>query len=281
MTIEIRALQIFYNPKTRALLDADFEPFDNSKNERPDWFEYWPIRTFLSENRLTESAYYGFLSPLFFRKTGLTGRKVMDFLRQAGDADVVTFSPWPCHASVFVNVFEHGEFFHQGLYDLAGRFLGEFGRGAALDALVTHSRNTVFSNFFFAKPKFWAVWKSVLDRLFELAEAPASPLYAELNKPLDYEKDDGTRTVAQMKVFVMERAVSFLLASNEAFTVRNFPPFEMPLSPPFAGYLPGVVMLDAFKIAFSKTRDPWFLRCFKEERNKALAAIWPGRSPRL
>jgi len=34
----------------------------------------------------------------------------MDFLRQAGDADIVTFSPFPCHAAVFVNVFEQGEF---------------------------------------------------------------------------------------------------------------------------------------------------------------------------
>ena len=124
MAGEVRAFQIFYNDKTRALLDPDFEPLDNSKNERPDWYEYWPIRTFLSENRLSDSTYYGFLSPLFFQKTGLSGRKVMDFLRQAGDADIVTFPPFPCHAAVFVNVFEQGEFFHQGLYDVARQFFG-------------------------------------------------------------------------------------------------------------------------------------------------------------
>ena len=119
MAGKVRAFQIFYNDRTRASLDPDFEPLDNSKNERPDWYEYWPIRTFLSENRLNDSTYYGFLSPLFFQKTGLTGKKVMDFLRQPGDADIVTFSPFPCHAAVFVNVFEQGEFFHQGLYDVA------------------------------------------------------------------------------------------------------------------------------------------------------------------
>src|SRR5882757_1569084 len=212
MAGEVRAFQIFYNDRTRALLDPDFEALDNSKNERPDWYEYWPIRTFLSENRLNDSTYYGFLSPLFFQKTGLTGKKVMDFLRQAGDADIVTFSPFPCHAAVFVNVFEQGEFFHQGLYDVARRFFGEFDRGMDFDALVTHSRNTVFSNFFFAKSKFWNSWKRVL------------------NRQLEYSKEDGSVTLAQMKVFVMERAVSFMLAADGAFTAKNFPPFEMPLS---------------------------------------------------
>src|ERR1700687_1077814 len=28
-------------------LDPDFGVRDNSANERPDWFEYWPIRKFL------------------------------------------------------------------------------------------------------------------------------------------------------------------------------------------------------------------------------------------
>jgi len=218
MASEIRAFQIFYNDKTRALLDPDFEPLDNSKNERPDWYEYWPIRTFLSESRLKDSTYYGFLSPLFFQKTDLTGKKVMDFLRQAGDADIVTFSPWPCHAAVFVNVFEQGEFFHKGLYEIAKQFFEEFNRGVDFDDLVTHSRNTVFSNFFFAKPKFWNLWKGVLDRLFELSEVRTSPLYSQLNKQLEYAKDDGSVTLAQMEVFVMERAVSFLLAAGEVFT---------------------------------------------------------------
>jgi len=84
-----------------------------------------------------------------------------------------------------------------------------------------------------------------------------------------------------MKIFVMERAVSFMLAAEGAFTTKNFPPFEMPLSSTFSGNLPGVVLLDGLKVAFSKTGDPHFLRLFKQERNKAFAAIWPGRSPRL
>src|SRR5437773_6522768 len=97
MARRIHAFQIFYNDATKASLDPDFEPLDNSANERPDWYEYWPMRSYFSANALDESAYYGFFSPLFFRKTQLSGKQVMAFASQAGEVDAITFSPHPCH----------------------------------------------------------------------------------------------------------------------------------------------------------------------------------------
>lgn len=281
MTDKIRAFQIFFNENTRGLVDRDFEPLDNSKNERPDWFEYWPIRNYLSENDL-DDAYYGFLSTNFRNKTLLTGARVKDFLRQAGDADVVTFSPFPCHAACFVNVFEQGDFFHEGLFDVAAHFFQEVDPAVNLEQLVTHSRNTVFCNFFFAKPKFWRAWKNIFDRLFELAETRSSALYSALNRELEYSKGDSIADVkpVQMKIFIMERAVSFLLAAN-TFTTLNFPPFEIPVSNDFDGNQPSIVMYDALKVAFSKTGDPYYLHLFKQLRTFALTAVWPGMSTRL
>jgi hypothetical protein len=280
MATEIRAFQIFYNEKTRALLDRGFEALDNSRNERPDWFEYWPVRNFLSQNPLDDSTLYGFLSPGFRDKTNLTSAQVRDFLLQAGDADVVTFSPYPCHAACFVNIFEHGDFFHQGLYEAAERFLREWDPAVRLDRLVMHSRNTVFCNFFFAKPRFWKAWQQVSERLFELAETRSSPLYPLLTRTLDYVRDDGLAKPAHMKIFVMERLVSYLLATN-GFVTRNFPPFDLPLTPAFVGRMPNLVVFDALKMAFSQTGDARFLNLYKQLRNEALAAVWPGHKPRL
>jgi len=274
MSAEIRAFQIFYNDQTRASLDVDFEPLDNSRSERPDWYEYWPIRNYLSRNQLEESAFYGFLSPRFFDKTRLSGAVVKDFLKSCGDADVVTFSPVPCHGACFVNVFEHGDFFHRGLANIAGRFFEKVNPAVKLEALVTHSRNTVFSNFFFARRDFWKSWMGVLDRLFELAETPGSELHSSLNAPLEYVKTNGERSFTHMKIFLMERAVSFLLATLGHLRVKNFPPFQMPLTSPFDGHLQDVVVLDALKIAFSETGDPHFLRLFWHLRDKAIAAAW-------
>ena len=213
--------------------------------------------------------------PLPFTKTRLRGAQVKDFIRGCEDADVVTFSPVPCHGACFINVFEQGDYFHRGLAGVAGRFFERVDPDVKLDALVTHSRNTVFSNFFFARRRFWKSWASVLERLFDLAETPGSPLHAALNAPLEYLKTDGERSVTHMKIFVMERAASFLLATSRDLRVRNFPPFQIPLSVPFNGHLQDVVALDALKIAFSDTGDPHYLRLFKQLRDRAVAAAWP------
>src|ERR1700682_4374243 len=50
-------------------LDPGFAVLDNSANERPDWYEYWPIRKFLLNEALDEDAFYGFLSPKLKSKT--------------------------------------------------------------------------------------------------------------------------------------------------------------------------------------------------------------------
>ena len=64
--------QIFYNAYTEKSLDQGFIPLDNSDNVRPDWREYWPIRKYLINNELNENDLYGFFSPKFKEKTGLS-----------------------------------------------------------------------------------------------------------------------------------------------------------------------------------------------------------------
>jgi hypothetical protein len=227
-TPEIRAFQIFYDEKTRASLDRDFEPLDNTDSERADWYEYWPIRNWLSRNELNESSYYGFLSPRFGEKTRLSGAQVKEFVRTAGDPDVVTFSPVPCHAA---------------------------------------------SNFFLAKRAFWEAWKVVFDRLFEMAESPGFPLHDSLNRELEYAKDNGETSSTHMKIFVMERAASFVLASGK-FRVRNFPPFQIPVCNVFSGRLADIVALDSLKIAYSETEEPDYLMLYMQMRDEALASTW-------
>lgn len=271
MPNRIRAFQIFYNGATRASLDPDFEALDNSANERPDWYEYWPIRRYLLANTLDQSTYYGFFSPLFFQKTRLSGKQVLAFAQQAGEVDVITFSPHPCHSASFYNVFEQGANVIPGFLDAATPFLREIDPAIRLDALVNDSRNTVYANYFLAKPSFWDRWYGIFNRMFELAEAPGSSLHGLLNRAVQYTKDSGESKPAQMKIMLMERVVSLLLASR-AFRVRNYPPFEMPLSAPFVGRMADLVTLDALKIAYAETGDQRFLQLFSERRGSLLAS---------
>lgn len=276
MQHRIHAFQIFYNEATRASLDPAFEPLDNSANERPDWYEYWPIRRYLLANALDESAWYGFFSPLFHQKTGLSGEQVLDFAQQeAGDAEVITFSPHPCHGAVFYNVFEQGANCFPGFLDVALLFLREFDPNLRLEALVNDSTNTVYCNYFLAKPRFWRAWFGMFDRAFTLAETPGTPLAEALNRPVSYVKIDGDTKPAQMKIMVLERLVSLMLAWGD-FRIRNYEPFAIPVSPPFQDHLAELQALDRLKIAYRTAGDQAALQQFVQRRDKLLGSVRVG-----
>jgi len=93
--MKTKIYQIFYNEETKKTHDAGFLPLDNTENQRPDWREYWPIRNYLLNELLDEDALYGFFSPKFKAKTGLSSEECFYFIKsQPWDIDVVSFSPF-------------------------------------------------------------------------------------------------------------------------------------------------------------------------------------------
>lgn len=236
-------------------LDPGFLVLDNRSNERPDWYEYWPIRRFLQREPLEESAFYGFLSPKFELKTNLDSAAVRRLVEDAGaEVDVILLSPSIHNTAHHWNVFDHGDAEHPGLKAIATELFERIGQPTDLDALVTDSRNTVNSNFFLAKPRFWRAWLEVNERLYAIAEDPSDPLGEKLRAPGPYR---GRRDV-QMKIFVMERIATWLLARG-GFAVRARDPFA-------AGArvykLPVAVICDALKIAYREERRGQFRTVF-------------------
>jgi hypothetical protein len=229
---------------SREQLDPGFDILDNTANERPDWFEYWPIRNYLLRGGLDDSAFYGFLSPKFRLKTNLSSAAVRGFIDASDPAtEVVLFSPRIDHSAYYWNVFDHGEEEHPGMKEVTRRLLGRLGMPSDLESLVSDSRNTVFSNFFIAKPRFWREWLAINERLFAIAEAADDELGAILRTPTIYR---GAPSV-QMKVFVMERIASLILTRDASFSVRVRDPF---VAHTRIYKLPVAVICDALKIAY-------------------------------
>ncbi|MDP9065483.1 MAG: hypothetical protein M3O06_06445 [Pseudomonadota bacterium] len=240
----LKVFQILNHYTPRADLDAGFEVLDNSANERPDWFEYWPIRRHLLSDTLDEDAFYGFLSPKFKHKTNLSAAQVRDFIDAAGaTAEVVLFSPSIHNSAYYLNVFEHGEAEHPGLAGVAARLFERLGQPLRLEQFISDSRNTVHSNYFIAKPRFWRAWLRITESLFAIAEDSNDPLGRELTTPTTYR---GRRDV-QMKIFVMERIATWLLVTDPSFVICVRDPFAAPRR---LYKLPVAIVCDALKIAF-------------------------------
>jgi hypothetical protein len=227
--------------------DPGFKVLDNSVDERPDWFEYWPIRKFLLNEALDEDAFYGFLSPKFQLKSSLSADAVREFMLDAdADAavDVVLLSPGIHDSAYYLNVFEHGDAEHPGLKDVAKRLFERLGLPNDLDSLVSDSRNTVFSNCFIAKPRFWRAWLAINEKMFAIAETPSDALGEALRAPASYR--DGSN--AQMKIFIMERVATWLLTCDRSFAVRVRDPC---VARRRIYKLPTASVCDALKIAYA------------------------------
>jgi len=211
MSAPLRLFHIAYSGETAAALPPGFELLDNLANPRPDWYEYAPVRRFLLEEPLDERTFYGFFSPKFTAKTGHTHADVAALVQRHGAAvDVLLFSAHANQIAFFLNVFEQGEFFHRGLLDAARGWLAAAGIGVDPAALVMDVRQIVYCNFFVARPAFWRRWLALGETLYALCEGTASPPRPELQRQLTTATD--YRGAAQMKIFLMERIASLLLA---------------------------------------------------------------------
>jgi hypothetical protein len=257
----MRIFQILNHYTSPRDLDPGFEVLDNSSNERPDWYEYWPIRSFFSTGTLDETAFYGFLSPKFRHKTSLSAAMVRDFIAAADPAtEIVLFSPSIHNAAYYLNVFEHGEAEHPGLAAVTARFLGRIDRTLDLDNFISDSRNTVHSNYFIAKPRFWRAWLALFETLFRIAETVDDPLGRELRAPTNYRG----RQDVQMKIFVMERLATWLLVSNPSFVTRAHDPFAARAR---FYKLPVAIVCDALKIAYATQGRGQYKSVFLMVRN--------------
>jgi hypothetical protein len=275
MQPDVHLYQIAYSDATRAALEPGYGLLDNLDNQRPDWYEYWPIRRHLlaafAQGTLDDKAFYGFFSPKFGSKTSLTHEQVKAFVQQAAQhpaqpADVVLFSPQPDMGAFFLNVFEQGEAFDPGLIAAYEGFLQHIGRPVPLAGLVMDSRQVVFSNYFVARPAFWREWLMLNEAMFAICEGADGALKAALCHATSYTGPNGT---AQRKVFLMERAASLLLATQPCWRSTAHNPFGMGWSMSrFREHPTDAFISDALKMAYRDQRYPQYLQAFVAVRER-------------
>jgi len=256
----IHIFQIVYNKETEDSRDAGFLPLNNMNNLRPDWREYWPIRNYLLANDLDENGLYGFFSPKFKAKTGLSSRECFDFINShPSDVDVFSFSPFFDLGAFHLNSFLQAIYQHpESRYAIEGA-VKIVRPSLNLNELVMHSGNNIFCNFFVATPKFWRSWLTECELIYSECEANSGPIGRGLNMAADSHDSP-----APIKTFFIERAASLMLATNNAWRVKAFNPFALPLSnAPISREPTPLIQMDALKIAYASQKRVEYLNFFK------------------
>ncbi len=206
--------QIHYDAASRSMLDPGFIPLDNSGDARPDWYEFWAIRKYLLTHELRDDHWYGFLSPKFALKTGLTARNVQDLL-EVGDQQGANVGLALCHfnqIALFWNCFEQGNQVHPGLTEITEQWLQECGFDPDIRTIVNHTNNFTYCNYVFAKKAYWMDWLKLAEALFSVAEGRNCALKDKINALTRY---TGSERSTPMKVFIQERIPAIVLSRSK------------------------------------------------------------------
>jgi hypothetical protein len=262
---DLKLYTIVYSPETYSDAESGYLVLDNRENPRPDWREYWPIRNFLLNERLDDNSLYGFFSPKFRNKTGLSYLQVKKYIENFnGQYNVFLFTTYPDLGAVCLNVFEQKEFVDNGFIEFSQLFLDSLGYNINLGKLVMDSRSIVFSNFIVASKKFWLEWLDVCEKIFSLSEQGVGKLGAGLIAETTYTGN------VQRKVFLIERVASLLL-SIQNWKVNSYNMWSSAiLTPMLADFQHEARVSDALKIAYNELRFEEYLAAFYTIRNKIM-----------
>ena len=274
--VVLRLFQIIYNDETQRQRDTGFDVLDNMSNERPDWYEYWPIRNFFERDGIHDGDFYGFFSPKFFAKTGLTRERLDSVIATDDLKAVFLFSPFLDASALFLNQIEQGQTAHPGLLDAFARL---YPRPAEAPPLVQTVTNTVYCNYFVASGAFWRDWLNETDKVFVPAENPHSRLGALLRG----ETLHGGRLIAPMKVFCVERIVGTMLANDPRWHPVAPLAYQMPTDGPrFSPFRPELIALDQLKREAVRTGDyETHLRRYMAERRALMARTAPRQDGQI
>lgn len=126
--------------------------------------------------------------------------------------------------------------------------------------IVGDLSNTVYSNYFIAKPNFWREWLKLGEYFFNLAENGESKFFKELNLITPY----GGLNIPR-KVFLIEGIASILLSNSERYTSYSVPLFMGFHSRNiFEEYKEEAKICNFLKQSYSNTGNQKFLNYFNE-----------------
>lgn len=215
--------QIFYDEATRFQIPSSYIPLDNTFGDST-WYEFMPIVEFLRGTQLQPNTFYGFFSPKFEQKCGLSSSEVIKVASDHSASDVILFSYAWDQLCFFLNPWEQGEQWHPGICSATQSFLSWADVPIRLDRFVCTTKNSVFSNFVVAKANYWQMWLALAEKFLEYCEK-ASPGVGSLKT----HHRDG---LLPMKVFIQERFPALVLSDDKLSTTAVVPP-GYPIRLPF------------------------------------------------
>ena len=211
--------QIYFNSDQASRLEPEFVPYNNSRPRRNGLFEFLPMYEYYRSGKLTSEDLVGFVSYKFSSKSGINGKTFFDFIRQNPGYDVYFVNPFPHLPYLSYNVWDHGEFWHPGIKDLATIVFDRIDFQCLPNHESRHDVSiTCYSNFWAGNINFWSQYGIFIEKIFDLMNRDKI-LSARLLTPAPY---IGSQEVGYF-AFIFERMFTSFLANCKGVKYKGFP----------------------------------------------------------
>jgi hypothetical protein len=139
----------------QTISDPAFKPLRLEANY-PEWREFRIIVDMYRRGMHRLQRFTGLMSPKFGAKTGISGKRLIDFIGDNADADVCFINPFAYLSYISFNVWTQGEVYHPGLKKRARDLLCSSGIDLEIENTSRHGpRVLCYCNFWVGSERFW------------------------------------------------------------------------------------------------------------------------------
>ncbi len=200
-------------------IEPGFTPFDNSRNERPEWHEFWVFRQIFQQQLHLDATYTGNVSGKFRQKARITGEEFLTFILKNPGYDVYFVDPYSYNADMYRNVWYQGEIWHPGLMKIAQQVINNAGIRVDLAKLVNTQETSAYCNYWAGNALFWQEYMNFANPVFTYIEEQATAEEREILCQSVYKSRSGVN----FKPFIIERLFSTLLALRPDLKALRYP----------------------------------------------------------
>ncbi|OQA10301.1 MAG: hypothetical protein BWY66_00223 [bacterium ADurb.Bin374] len=265
--------QIWYRDEQRPFLEPRMKPWDNRENLRPEWCEYWVMRSaWLDDDRQFDER-TGFFSWKYRQKLDLDYGQIEGFITAHSGADCCIFSPAVFQVAFYRNVWSQAEVWHPGMTKIAQAMLDDLGIRVDLAGSVDHHLSTAYANLWVGSRPFWRAYMEFMERIFEYIEAQRererSPFW---QNRFGSSGGDGHVQCLPIIPYLVERMFSVFVKMHPEFRIAAWEyPLDILKKRAFraAGMIP---LANWCKLMYHQTGSELYLNMFAQMQNEMYTA---------
>lgn len=181
-------------------------------NNNPELYEYQVYLKLLNRKKYEECDYIGVFSTKFALKARLSILDVISWIKENPGFDVYTFNPFPCLSYFHFNQWEHGEYCHPGIKELAQKVFDKYNLGSVETAPRMRSVDSLYCNFWIGTRSFFKDYIELVEDIINFMMGSKDIFFSktihrgELSSPF--------------LTFILERLISHYILSKKS-TVKK------------------------------------------------------------